>query len=231
MSDDADMAALMQMTRDQLHAAATRYYKTRGPTEPDVVLIEYGAARAVFKDYGRAPGWFNRWLAPALLWREVSALVALDGLDGVPRLYRRVDARGVLVEYCPAAPWARARPRDVAYQRLDTLVTAMHARGVAHGDLRGGGNILVDDDDRPYLVDFVARVRRGRRWNRPWNWVFDQLAAADRSALAKLRVRHAPHLASAEDYARRHPSTGFARFARRLGQRIRRGVRLFGARG
>ncbi|KEZ76787.1 serine/threonine protein kinase [Salinisphaera hydrothermalis C41B8] len=223
------MRALMHMTRDQLHASATRYYKTRGPTEPDVALVEHGAARAVFKDYGRAPGWFNRFIAPVLLWREATALAALADLAGVPQLYRRVDRRGLLIEHCPAMPWPHANPGDVAYERLDTLVTAMHKRGVAHGDLRGGGNILVDDQDRPYLVDFVSRVRRGRPWNLPWNWIFGQLEAADRSALAKLRVRYARHLATAVDYELRHPNTGFARFARRLGQRIRRGVRFFGA--
>lgn len=230
VSDDADMEALMRMTRDQLHVAATRYYKTYGPTEPDVALVEQGTVRAVFKDYGRAPGWFNRVIAPVLLWREATALSALAGLVGVPRLYRRVDARGLLIEHCPATAWPQARPGDVAYQRLEALVTAMHERGVAHGDLRGGGNILVDDRDRPYLVDFVSRIRRGRAWNLPWNWIFDQLAAADCSALAKLRVRHARHLATAEDYERRHPTSGFARFARSLGQRIRRGVRFFGGR-
>lgn len=225
------MSALMHMTREQLHASATRYYKTRGATEPDVALVEHGDVRAVFKDYGRTPGWFNRLIAPLLLWREATALTALADLAGVPRLYRRLDARGLLIEHCPAAAWPHARPSDVAYERLDALIAAMHERGVAHGDLRGGGNILVDDHDRPYLVDFVSRVRRGRAWNLPWNWIFDQLAAADRSALAKLRVRHAPHLATADDYKRRHPTTGFACLARIIGQRIRRGVRFFGANG
>lgn len=225
------MSALMHMTRDQLHAAATRYYKTSGATEPDVALVEHGGVCAVFKDYGRVSGWFNRLVAPVLLWREATALVALADLDGVPTLYRRVDARGVLIEYCPARAWPEAKPADIAYHRLEALVSAMHERGVAHADLRGGGNILVDDQDRPYLVDFVSRIRRGRSWNLPWNWLFAQFVTADRSALAKLRVRHARHLASAGDYELRNPSTGLARFARRLGQRIRRTVRFFVARG
>ncbi|HET7313334.1 hypothetical protein [Salinisphaera sp.] len=231
MSENTDMNALMRMRRDELHACATHYYKTGGATEPDVALVEHGSVRAVLKDYGRITGWFNRLIAPVLLRREASALTALAGLAGVPRLYRRVDARGLLIEHCPATPWSQATPRDIAYERLEALITAMHERGVAHADLRGGGNILVDDQDRPYLVDFVARVRRGRAWNLPWNWIFDQFAAADRSALAKLRVRHARHLASPADYARRDPDTGFARAARGLGARIRAAVRYFVARG
>lgn len=231
MSSARDMETLVRMTPEELHAAATRYYKRQGPTEPAVALIEHGQLCAVFKDYGRVSGWFSRLIAPWLLWREATALTALADLAGVPRLYRRVDARGLLIEHCPATPWAQARPADAAYDRLEVLVAAMHARGVAHGDLRGGGNILVDEQDRPYLVDFVSRMRRGHAWNLPWNWLYAQLARADHSALAKLRLRHAPHLATPVDYQLRYPTTAFARFARAVGQHIRRGARWFVARG
>lgn len=231
MAEDADMDALMAMTRAQLHANATRYYKTGRATEPDVALVEFGEVRAVLKDYGRVSGWFNRVIAPVLLWREATALEALSGLAGVPRLYRRLDARGVLIQYCPATPWPEAKPSDVAYERLESLISAMHDCGVAHADLRGGGNILVDDNDQPYVVDFVSRVRRGQGWNLPWNWIFGQFKLADRSALAKLRVRHAKHLATEADYELRNPSSGFARWARSAGQWIRRIVRFFVARG
>lgn len=231
MSDARDMETLMRMTRDELHAAATRYYKRQGPTEPAVALVEHGRVCVVFKDYGRVSGWFNRLIAPWLSWREATALTALADLTGVPRLYRQIDARGMLIEHCPATPWAQARPADAAYERLEALVAAMHARGVAHGDLRGGGNILVDDQSRPYLVDFVSRMRRGHTWNLPWNWMYGQLAGADRSALAKLRLRHAPHLATPSDYQLRYPTTAFTRCARAVGQRIRCAVRWFVASG
>lgn len=230
MADKPGMHALMHMTRDELHASAMCYYKSGAATEPDVALIEHGSARAVFKDYGRVRGWFNRAIAPVLLKREATALEALDDLDGVPRLYRCVDARGLLIEHCPAAPWPKAAPGDIAYERLERLIAAMHEHGIAHGDLRGGGNLLVDEQNRVYVIDFVSRVRRGRAWNLPWNWIFAQFVAADHSALAKLRVRHASHLANSRDYELHEPNTGFARFARSLGERIRRCVRFFVAR-
>lgn len=228
VSDDSDLNALMAMTRRQLHACATRYYKCGGGTAPDVALVVCGNAEAVFKDYGRAAsGWFGCLIAPLLLWREATALSALEGLSGVPRLYRRVDARGLLIEHCPATVWPQAQAGDAAYVRLEALVRAMHERGIAHGDLRGGGNILVDGQDRPYLVDFVSRIRRGSAWNRPWNWLFRQFVAADESALAKLRLRYARHLAEPGDEQRAHPDTPITRAARWIGVTVRRCVRFF----
>jgi hypothetical protein len=219
------------MGRDKLHAHAELYFKQGGASEPEVALVRCGQARAIFKDYGRTPGWFGHLIAPMLLWREASALIALDELMGMPKLYHRPDRRGLLMEYLPATPWPQATPADPTYDRLDELVAAMHERGVAHCDLRGGGNILVGESGQPYIVDFVARIRRGPCWNLPWNWLFRQFVAADRSALIKLRVRHAPHLATTED--RRGLATrGLAeRMARAIGQGVRRGVRWLIARG
>ncbi len=217
---------LMAMTRAQLHAHAQRYLKSGGASAPEVALVAYGQARAVFKDYGRVTGGLIRVLAPILLWREADALARLTGLEGVPRLYRRLDARGLLMEYLPGTPWPQAQAPDTAYTRLAALIAAMHARGIAHADLRTPGNMLVGADGTPYIVDFVARVRRGRAWNRPWNWVFAQFVTVDESALAKLRARYARALltpADREHLARPHRLDPLARW---VSAYIRRLVRF-----
>ena len=230
MSCPADRAALLAMTRHELHAAARQYFKTAGPTEPEVALVVCGNARVVFKDYGRARGWFARLIAPILIWREASGLAHLRHVDGVPQLLRRVDRRGLLIEYCPGVPWGQARPSEAAYQRLSQLLASVHGAGIAHGDLRGGGNFLVDADDRPYIVDFVARVKRGAAWNIAWNWVFDQFVAADNSALVKLRARHAPHLLDAADRRAMAHRGRCERLARTAGDTVRRVTRHFAPR-
>jgi predicted unusual protein kinase regulating ubiquinone biosynthesis (AarF/ABC1/UbiB family) len=122
---------------------------------------------------------------------------------------------------------ARVRPPAAAFERLESLVAQMHARGVAHCDLRSPSNILVDDAGRPYLVDFVARVCRGAAWNLPWNWLFVQFCRADRNALAKLKVRFAPELASDEEQKRARHRGLLDRLARRLGAGVRAVTRLF----
>ena len=222
-----ELQALRGLTRAQLHDHARHYYKSGGRTEPEVALVVYGQARAVFKDYARTPGWFGRLIAPVLIWREASALRRLAGITGIPQLYRQLDARGVLIEYLPATPWPQASPPDVAYERLEALIARMHERGVAHCDLRAPSNMLVDDQGTPYIVDFVARVRRGLAWNLPWNWLFRQFVGADLSALAKLRNRFAPRLVTPEDRALLNERGRVERIARAVGERTREVVRFF----
>lgn len=219
--------ALCGLSREALYARALTYYRRGGGTEPHVAVIEYDGLRAVLKDYGASPGWFGRWLGPLLIRREVQALRCLAGIEGIPALYCRLDARAVLMEYVPAQPWSKMRPQAEAFARLERLVAAMHGRGIAHCDLRSPSNILVDDAGRPYLVDFVARIRRGPAWNLPWNWLFAKFRRADRNALAKLKVRYAPELATADERARARHRGLLDRFARRLGAGIRNLTRLF----
>lgn len=226
-----DVETLCSLRRDALYARAETFYRRAGGTEPNVAAIGYGGSRAVLKDYGATPGWFGRWLGPLLIRREVQALERLAGLSGIPVLYARVDARAVLMERVPGRPWPQMRPSPVAFQRLEALVAAMHERGVAHCDLRSPSNILVDDEDRPYLVDFVARVRRGAAWNLPWNWLFAQFCRADRNALAKLKLRYAPELATADERERARHRGWLDRLARRLGAGVRALTRLFVKRG
>lgn len=221
------MMWLKECTREQLHACAQHYFKKGGATEPEVALVEHDGTRAIIKDYGRTPGWFGYWIAPILIWREASALKRLDDLDGVPRLLRQIDRRALIMEYLPAQPWAQVQPADVSYARLADLIDAMHARGVAHCDLRAPSNILVDDQGQPQIVDFVARIQRGRMWNVPWNWLFQRFCVADDSALIKLKRRFASHLLTSKERAATAHRGMLERLARRIGADVRRLTRFF----
>lgn len=221
------MGVFDECTRAQLHAHARHYYKQGGATEPEVALVEIAGDKAILKDYGRTPGWFGRWLAPLLIWREATALEQLDGLPGIPRLYRRLDRRAVLMEYLPAQAWNKMRPEDASYARLAELIAAMHARGVAHCDMRAPSNILVTADGGPCIVDFVARVRRGGDWNLPWNWLFARFCAADDSALIKLKQRYAEHLLTSSERETLGQRGVLERMARWVGANTRRLTRYF----
>src|SRR5699024_1680656 len=139
----------------------------------------------------------------------------------------RIDRRALLMEYLPARPWADARPGDDSYARLAELIDTMHARGVAHCDLRAPSNVLADAEGRPCIVDFVARVRRGGRWNLPWNALHARFCAADDSALVKLKHRFAPHLLTREEHRGLRHMGIVERLARRVGADIRRLTRFF----
>jgi len=231
MTEAEGLARILAADRRELSGLGVHHFRKPGGTEPAVVLLACGPARAVLKDYGGQRGWFARVLGPLLIRREAQALRQLQGIRGIPALLRRIDRYGVIMEYVPAQPWKRVQPGAPAFERLDSLLRSMHARGVAHCDLRSPSNILVDDREQPYIVDFVARVRRGGHWNVVWNWIFARFCVADRNAMAKLKVRFAPELATAVDRLHARHRGWPTRFARGVGSRIRDFTRLFVSRG
>lgn len=184
---------------DELRLHTVQTYRTGEGTRPEVVLVRVGSRQAVLKDFSRSAVWFGRVLGPLLAYREARALTLLDGIRGVPRLLRKVSMRALLIEHIDGIPARAMPPGSVTpelFDKLEELVRAIHERGVAHCDLRSGGNIVVDSAGQPYLVDFVAHTVRG---NPLWSWVFRRFCQADLVAVLRLKKRLAPALVSADD--------------------------------
>jgi tRNA A-37 threonylcarbamoyl transferase component Bud32 len=88
-----------------------------------------------------------------------------------------------------------SRRADAAplFDRLARLLAAIHARGVAHIDLRKRDNILVQADGTPCIIDFNASfcfepATLGARL------LFPLLRRIDDSAVLKWKSRLAPEL-------------------------------------
>jgi len=124
----------------------------------------------------RIPG--SGIVARLLLRRERLALEELCGQVGTPSVVRDEAA-----ERAPSASGRAPRARDVLlrtwlageplhlasslpedyFDHLDTLVEALHARGVCHNDLHKEQNLLVGEDGFPFLIDFqLASVHRSQ---------------------------------------------------------------------
>jgi serine/threonine protein kinase len=126
-----------------------------------------------------------------LLRREHSVYARLGGIAGIPRAYGLVDDEALALEYI-AGPSLREQDsrlmdRERFFARLLDTVQAMHAAGVAHGDLKRKDNVLVAAGEQPYLIDFGIACRRTARdglWNR---WVFATFRQMDLNAWLKLK--------------------------------------------
>ncbi len=225
MNATAELAtAFAGLSHPELLAHKLLGFTKAGGSRPAVWLIELGGRKAVLKDYHACDSAFGQWVGPLLVRRETRALQQLDGLRGIPRLLRVVDARAFLMEYVEAVRWKRRLGENQAkpdFARLAALVAEMHARGIAHCDMRSASNILIAPDGEPYLVDFVAHFRRGSRWNPLWTWLFRQFCRADDGAVAKLKGRIAPHLLEPQERAMLENRSGLDRFARLIGGTVR----------
>jgi predicted Ser/Thr protein kinase len=211
---------------DTLRAFAKKTFREGRGSRPEVSLVDFQGAPAVLKDYTRCDPRFRRFLGPLSARREARALELLAGVTGVPRLLARPTPEAVVIEYV-LGPSMREVDRTTVtpafFERFYALLDSIHTRGVAHCDLRSQGNILLGPDGQPYIVDFVAHFKRGRRWNPLTRWLFGKFCEADRTAVARLKQAFAPALLSAAEQAAlaRDRKTPLERVARMIGKSFR----------
>jgi predicted Ser/Thr protein kinase len=126
----------------------------------------------------------------SLLAREQAVYDRLGGIAGIPRSFGLVGG-GLALEYVAGPSLreheSRIADRDAFFAKLLATLAAMHAAGVAHGDLKRKDNIIVGAGERPYLVDFGIAVRRSAT-NALFNrCVFEPLVQMDMNAWVKLK--------------------------------------------
>lgn len=157
-------------------------------------------------------------LAPlwrALLKREHSVYERLAGIPGIPRSFGLVGGECLALEFVAGPSLreheSRIADREAFFAKLLETVRAMHAAGVAHGDLKRKNNIIVGPGERPYLIDFGIAVRRSATNGLFNRCVFAPLAQMDMNAWVKLKYGRRidpaaePGALSPEDSARYRP--------------------------
>ncbi len=194
---------------ETLEAAATpltiQIIRQGSWAKPDIKSVAYAGDRAVLKDFSDK-SWPVRLLGRRQVVREMRALRRLQGIAGIPKCYGAAGALGILMESIEGeriTRWCRSKREAVGpmFERLQHLVGQIHARGVAHIDLRKRDNILITEDGRPCIIDFNASfcfdpAGPGARF------LFPILRRIDDSALLKWKSRLAPELLTPTESAR-----------------------------
>jgi hypothetical protein len=180
--------------RDLESLPRRRLHDGRNVAKAVVDLVEFGGRRIVLKDVSSRPWPVRLVLGPWQLDREERAYRALAGARGTPAFLARVDRQAIALEYVAGRSLASFRPGELDsrfFDRLDLLVSALHAYGVAHGDLHRH-DVLAGPGDEPYLVDFSTCVVVSPSAGRVSRFLFRQLCRADLRSAAKLRRRLLP---------------------------------------
>ena len=131
------------------------------------------------------------------------------GVRGVPRCYGFIDDTHLVLEHI-AGPSLRERANDLGdrerfFAELLQSIEAMHAAGIAHGDLKRKNNIVVGPGEHPYIIDFgIARLRKSGHDGRGGR-VFEWIKQTDYNAWAKLKYRGHLDQLSPEDAERYRP--------------------------
>lgn len=147
------------------------------------------------------------WLGRFLVRREVHMYRQLQDQPLVPRLIGTIqNEQGFLHEFIPGHPLGRDESvNDEFFPELQALLHTIHNRDMAYVDLNKRQNILMGDDQRPYLIDFQISLhcpRRGLTALFPFQWLLRRFQNADRYHFRKHKKRLRPdQLAPAENAA------------------------------
>jgi hypothetical protein len=142
----------------------------------------------IVKEYSRAPLIPRLFGGISLSWEE-AALRRLEGIEGVPAFIGRPSPYTIQISPVPGRPLDKMESGELSescFEKLVSLIRAIHGRGVAHGDLHQR-NILVDQD-RPFIIDFSTSYVKGRV---PLldSWVFWKMILLDLERLYKVEKK------------------------------------------
>lgn len=152
-------------TRELLQATLPHYLARGRMANADVRLVEIGGRRWVVKDFLPCPGWVRHTVGRWFTSRELHALQRLQGIPGIAENPVRVDPFALAYGFVESRPLNEFRPGQLSadfFLALEATVKNMHARGIAHLDLRNRGNVLVGAAQQPVLIDFQSHVRLPR---------------------------------------------------------------------
>ena len=95
-----------------------------------------------------------------MLRHEHEVYLLLHDVAAVPKCYGLIGNTYLAIEYIDAKTIRQDRPVNDSpfYQRLLTTIKQLHARNVAHMDLKKKENLLVDNQEQPVVIDFGAAV-------------------------------------------------------------------------
>jgi len=112
-----------------------------------------GRDLAIKQPKGRGLAWRLR---AAAIRHEYRAYERLGGLKGVPGCYGLFPNDRLVLEFRPGTSLREAAidGNGPFFPALLDLIQAMHARGVAHGDLKRKSNLIVDARGLPLVLDF-----------------------------------------------------------------------------
>lgn len=173
--------------------------EARSMAQADVYPLTWRGRPALLKDFSRRPWLMRRFWAPAIVGREVRALVRLEGMKGVPELYAQAGPLAFVMEYLDADRLPRPNdppPPAAFWDQCRELIDAFHARGLAHGDLRRKNILIGHNDRKPYLIDFATASRRrsGGLDAAISNFLYRRVRQIDQITYARLKQEYAPDL-------------------------------------
>jgi RIO-like serine/threonine protein kinase len=190
------------MTESQADHRVIAVLRDAAAARPEVRLEDWDGLRVVVKDYTVRATWVKLAVAGFLVKREAAAHRRLQDIDGIPPALPVTNPHILAHVYVEgrSVPEVKEPLTPEFFDRLYEMIAQIHARAMAHGDLKRLPNILVQPDGMPALVDLSAAIMSGS--NPIVAAILGYIQDDDLRAVAKLKKRQAPELLTQEEIDR-----------------------------
>ncbi|PQV65348.1 serine/threonine protein kinase [Abditibacterium utsteinense] len=204
------------MKRKEFESQIVRPIHSGKGLQSSVYEIDWKGERAAVKDFSKLPPLFRLFIAPILVKREVKALRHLDGTPGIPRFFGQIDRLAFAIEFIEGRPISGIHKGEMppeVFGRMARVVEAMHARGVAHGDLKRRSNLLLTPENEVFIIDFAAAIVAHGPISQK---IMRAVAEVDDKSLPRLKKFVSPELLTEEDKWKLENPTKLEKWVKKL---------------
>lgn len=182
-----DFQAGRRVTNASHHQGEVRLFEPNCPDLPAKLIIKRPFSKASEHRQGRRLTWaIKRWLSLYTLKREHGAYQRLDQVSGIPACFGLFFETYLVLELIDGQPLSETSNFDSSvFIQLRDTIDAMHAAGVAHGDLKRQDNILITPQNVPKVIDLGTALVKKTGFHPVNHWLFAFLAQTDRNAWVK----------------------------------------------
>jgi len=190
----------IDLTYDDARANIEKVLIKGGFYKADVFITQSNGRRFIVKDYTAKGFWERNLVGRTVIARESRAYQALNGIDGLPSLFKRLSPFALAVEYLEGNDLGSLMPGEAwinVIMQFERILYQLHERGWVHLDLHRRTNLLLVDG-KVYVVDLASSLHTGSipligRW-------FTRLVGlADRLSLIKMKAIFAPGLLTPQE--------------------------------
>lgn len=190
---------MLNLNRKWLEKTSKTLIKTGSPFKPDLYRIEINNKIITIKDIYHKNLFYRFTIGPLLIKKEWNIYQRLSGIKGIPKVFGRIDRFAFSMEYIQGREIRRNdNLPNSFFNALEKTIEEIHSRGVVHLDLRHKGNILVNEEGNPFLIDFNSGFYfKEKGFFR--RLLFPIFAKIDYGGFLKLKKRVSPLLMTAEE--------------------------------
>jgi RIO-like serine/threonine protein kinase len=139
-------------------SCTVQLHHARNKTKAEVYIADRNGSKIVLKDFQKVPMLIRLFYGRYSLNREAKSYAWLEGVSGIPQCFGFEGRDVLLLEHVKGQPLSRFKRGKVpesVFVKLGKIISSIHSRGVANGDLHRS-NVLLTSDWDVYLVDFAS---------------------------------------------------------------------------